>query len=96
MMAIRQAVTAVETSTKTWRDHCLDSERYTPIMEFDDGSAILWGASTGGADPRGVFGGLTLMRIHADGAVEFRKYTATEEWTMALSKGDSNYLRSFR
>ena len=66
---------------ETWRNHTHPSEHYIPLEEYGDGSAICFSSYTGGGANVGIWGGITLMMIEADGITQFRDYEATSQWS---------------
>ncbi|MBO6507325.1 MAG: hypothetical protein JJ979_02375 [Roseibium sp.] len=68
----------------TWRDHIQPGEQYTVLAEYDDGSAVCLSSYTGGGSALGTWGGLTLMKIEADGQTTLRDYAAVQSvWRQA-------------
>lgn len=67
-------------SEKTWRDYIEPDEVYTILEELDDGSAVVLASYAGGANEKGEWGELTLMKLTADGETYFRHFEATEDW----------------
>ena len=74
----------------TWRDHINEGEQHIVLEEYDDGSAICLSGYTGGGSPLGYWGGVTLMKIEADGTTRFRNYEAVQEnWSLPFTNSDS-------
>jgi hypothetical protein len=65
---------------KTWKDHIPKKERGGLLAEYDDGSAVLLSAYSGGGSKDGVWGAMSLMSVNAEGVIKFRRFEATTDW----------------
>lgn len=63
-----------------WKKHLPDNFTQKPIEEYDDGSAIFLSGYDGGNSDGGAWGGISIMRIRADGETSFRDLSADGNW----------------
>ena len=66
--------------TPTWRNHIKNSEAYTVLEEYDDGSAVVFVLYAGDRSEFGPWGEIGIMRITATGEVQTRGFTANGDW----------------
>jgi hypothetical protein len=65
----------------TWKDHIPEDQRGGLMAEYDDGSAVLLSAYSGGGSKEGAWGALNLMSVDSNGLIKFKRLEATTDWT---------------
>lgn len=74
----------------TWKDHVPEDQRGGLLAEYDDGSAVLLSAYSGGGSKEGAWGALTLMQVDSLGNVTFKRFKSTSEWIDPEIKTDQS------